>query len=401
MSAPTLTNFFDPTASATATGATKAPPTAFTKKIVVPVLPAEATDDERVSWAFYLALCGTSTAGTLEQWKSYVATYTLATVPSIRGGLTTGVYNFVPLSPVQSASLVQALDRLITDLNASGDTPGIELTTRYYDAITIAGLPAPNRALSLHEVYGEWEPKVLVSHYSIVLFLMGKRVEKDDHTPITVNRPKAIRGKAHLDTICGLLDGALRLSDHSHNLINSAWAESGGLRSACITEMSKYTQSDVDILQDLIYTTLHLLRYNGMNHAKITYAFLQAYPWAWEIPALKGAIISYSNSCKAAVKYPVEIQPYIKLIYADKAPIFPRNEQDPLIACAVDVAMETSSTMDGFYVNPNFGPIVDAFRAERTKRETLRTQELEKKLAEVMMTEKEEVVGGDASEPTN
>jgi hypothetical protein len=313
---------------------------------------------------------GTSLTGTLVEWKSYLAGYTVLMTPSLAGMLPQATYTRVVIPESQMTTIRQAHQTFFSILQDTDVAPTPEQKQAYANRGFPAGIPTPNTVLPWEEAYGEVDPKVIACHFAIVLFLAGKRIEGSDHTPITVKRPEALRSKAHFKDVIGFLDGSLRLSDPSHPILNSAWAESSALRAKCFTEYSQFAHMETDIIQDLIYTTMHLLKYSGMQHAKITYGFLQAYPWVVEMPALRAAVATYMESVQAASKYPEHVQPYIKLIYADKAGLFPRNELEPLVECALDVAKKTTPTLQEFYTSDNYASVVDAFNRERQKRES-------------------------------
>jgi len=244
--------------------------------------------------------------------------------------------------------------------------------TDYEGKAVVAGLPEIPKDKDWMSVHGEWIPKVLACHYSLVLFLAGKRVDGSDHTSMTVKRPKALRDKAHLGASVGFLDGALRLSDTSHLLINNAWAEMSILRSTCITEFAAFSASDTDFIQDIVYTTMHLLQFSGMQHAKITHGFLKAYDWVVEVPSLRNSLGIFVGSVKAMAKYPGEIQPYLKVIYGDKVDVFPRKELEPLVACALAVGREIDENLKDFFSSGEYAAIVEAFMDERERRRTIR-----------------------------
>jgi len=282
------------------------------------------------------------------------------------------------------SSIIKNMDLFIESLNSENVQGAVSSLSPYKDKPFIPGLPPLNTDQDWMEGHGEWIPKVFACHYALVLFLAGKRLEGDDHTAMTVNRPKALRDKAHLGSSVGFLDGSLRLSDVSHLQINNAWAEMANLRSTCITEFASYSASDTDFIQDIVYTTMHLLQNSGMQHAKITYGFLKAYDWVVEVPALRNSLGTYIDSIKAASKYPQTIQPYLKLIYGDKIDIFPRKDLEPLVACAVAIGRETNENLGDFYSSNEYASIVEAFLEERERRNVIRTGKMKKEELEFM-----------------
>jgi hypothetical protein len=179
------------------------------------------------------------------------------------------------------------------------------------------------------------------------------------------------------------LEGELRLSDESHLAINNAWAEMSQLRALVFTEYAHYNASETDMAQDIVYTTMHLLKFSNMAHAKITFDFLRAYPWAVEVPALRTSIGIYLDSIKVASSMDQNLFPYVKLIYGDKSNVFPRKELEPLVACATTVNQATQTSLADFYRSNAFNPIVEAFIIEKERRENIRDLTLRKQESEL------------------
>lgn len=364
--------------------------TRFTKKTVVYSLPDNANEDARLGMALYMMLCGTSQSTEIDEWKTYIATYTVFIVPSMGAALSRDTYTVIALSQVQMEAIGTAYKGYHDAVDESEEGATEEVKRAFLQGVRIHGLPEPDVSLPWHDGFVEVEPKIIVSHYAIVVFLMSKRVDNANHDPISVKRPLALRGKAHINDVCAFLDGTLRLSDTSHLMINSAWAESASLRAVAIKEFSTYQDMDTDITQDLIYTSMHLMKFGNMSHAKITYNFLKAHPWADEVPSLQGAIGVYRDSIVAAGKHPEHLRPYLKLIYGDKLGVFPRNELEVLIDCAVAVEKETNPTLEDFFVSDKYGAVVEAFLQERTKRADLRKKELEHQIRQVTYEDSDE-----------
>jgi hypothetical protein len=360
----------------------KIPSTVFSMRMVVPILPENCDADIKEAFAVYMALCGTSTSTRVEEWRKYIAVYSSFIVPTVASRLATDVYHTQVISAEVIGRMRTAYTAFKQLMSNVDEPPALGQKHAFLIGMKLDGLPTPDVVLPWEESYSMLHPKMFASHYSIVLFLMSKRVEKDNHAPITQARPEALKKKAHVEAICSFLDGPLRLSDPSHLAINSAWSESASLRAVCVTEFAQYSEMETDIVQDLIYTSMHLMRFGSMSHAKITYAFLRAYPWAGEVPSLKSAVGVFRDSARAALKYSETLRPYLKLIYGDKLTIFPRNELEVLIACAVEVEKVNNPTLQDFYTNDKFGPVVEAFIEELEKRGEIRKKLLDDQLAQ-------------------
>jgi len=118
--------------------------------------------------------------------------------------------------------------------------------------------------------------------------------------------------------------------------------------------------------------------------------FIRSYPWIVEIPALRTPLSVYVESMGALSRTDPVQRPFIKVIYGDKSPIFPRKELEPLVACAVKVATNVSETIKGFYVSNAFTAIVEAFEDELERRERIRTGELLQKERALGVTAEED-----------
>jgi hypothetical protein len=375
---------FAPTGLVARSKKTLLAPVTFVDKIIVPILPKNASDLTRLHTAIYMMMAGTSEEGTPSEWKSYVAAYVCLVTPTFPDGLSPGTFTKVEMSAAQVTDLNTHMTSLVTALEADDEGLADAASEALKSGPLIPGLPSINPNVDLLLSNGEWINKVVICHYSIVLFLAGKRLDGADHTQATVSRPLALRGKAHITDSLEFLEGELRLSDSSHLMINNAWSEMSQLRALVFNEYAYYSSSETDAGQDLIFTTMHLLRFSNMAHAKITFDFLRAYPWAVEVPALKTPIGIYADSVRASQKIDPAIFPYVKLIYGDKSNIFPRKELEPLVACAATVNQSTQASLADFYRSNAFNPIVEAFLEEKARRENIRDLTLKKQEVDLL-----------------
>lgn len=343
--------------------------TSFSEPITYYTLPETMSQKSRARIVFYIAALGTSTDIGLKRWKSWLVTYVCAVTPAVGKMLNRKTFQAVQLSSTKVLEVDTIFDALEDQLDAE-DAAGVERSSKALADLNIfADFPRMKGGLNLGAANGEWTFKVVACHYSIVLFLAGKRVAGDDHSQITVARPRALKSKAHISDPVDLLEGSFKLSDVSHVKINDAWSEMGALRGVVFTEYIKFESVDTDEFQNLIWTTLHLLRFSGMSHASIVYNFLQVCPWVHEIPTLRPALASYARSIVEASKVDPRLFPYIKLIYGDKSTFFQRKDLEPLIACAVSVLTETNPTLSAYFTRPEFAPIVEAFNSKRQEKE--------------------------------
>jgi len=365
------TSLFDPAPSVVGKSKTKLMATGFSKKVPYYVVPDSATDNDKLIFGVYLMYCGTSKNTSVEVWKTYVLTYAALITPGFAGAFPASSYLKTEINPIVFdglVNLVRNFDALMEAQNAAEVT---RVNNEIVQFATLDLLPRPDATVPLSGSYGEWDIKVLFCHYSIMLYLAGKRVAGVDRTQITVARPRALKGKVHIEANVNFLEGTLRLSNESHIGINNAWSEMGAVRNVVFSEYAKYEDVSTDELQNIIWTTMHLLKYSQMGHSVIVYNFIQAYPWVFELPSLRPSLACYVRSVVSAADHDKKMFPYIKLIKGDKSEIFPRKEMEPLIACAVAGLEETQTTLSAYYVDPAYGAVVDAFMEMKAHREKM------------------------------
>lgn len=367
------TNVFAPTSGIKQGKQSTLVKSAISSAIPVPVLPDTMLTADRIRFLSAMTAIGTSESTAVSAWKTYILAYTAALFPSLVPLFNRSVYAPVQISPDHIKDVLAKFDNLESIEEGTDEDTETDQEREFNELTIIPGAPKTDADALTRHLICETHPKIIAAHYSLLLFMAGKRIDSGDHTPITKNRPDALIRKAHLDFEPVILTGSLRFSDASHNAINSAWQELAALRSICFRTFAEYEAEATDDIQDMIFTTMHLLKFSGMQHAKIIHDFLKAYPWAREVPALRTAIAKYDESIVAVAGYPVIVQPYVKIIYGDKATVFPRKEMEVVISCAVQAAQEVSPDIVNFYTSSAFTPIVDAFIEERARRANIRT----------------------------
>lgn len=392
MSSTQGSSVFGPSAGFAKAGKKSLNATAFAEKIVYYSPPDGISADNLRLLSMYIVFCGTSKSVRLTNWKTWIVTYVGMVSPGLARTFPPATFVKTPISPVALTSIARSMEALDTSFD-SGDRSQITAATLAVASLNdLPLLPKMHETIDYAETAGEWVNKAIICHYSVVLFLAGKQVKIEDRSQITVARPKALRNKAHLGDSISILDGGARLSDEAHIALNNAWSEMGQLKAIVFMEYAEYSSAEADGMQEIIWTSMHLLRFSGFAHAAISSSFLTAYPWAIDVPSLRASVGVFSNSVEEAKKLDPKLLPFMKLIYGDKASLFPRKEMEPLIACATAVLTETSSTLSDFYTNNAFNPIVNAFLDEKERRENIRnltTQKAEKELMDYFGEEEE------------
>jgi len=388
---------FSPASGFQKAGKSTLAPTSFSEKTAYYSLPDECPEETKLLFAKYLAYCGTSEVTNLFKWKSWITTWVCVITPAFASRLPPINFRKIEVGAQALPNLVKQMGDLERALDAE-DRDAVDLAgAAISDNKDFPLLPPVKAGINFGLGNGEWTGKVALCYYALVIFLAGKRIEGDDHSQITDARPKALRGKAHITEPLDFLEGDLRISDKAHLSLNNAWSELGQLRGVVFREYASYDSDESDTSKDIIWTSMHLLRYSNMAHALITFNFLRAFPWATEVPALMTSIAIYTSSLKEAEKIEPKMFPFIKLIYGDKSGLFPRKEMEPLIACAKDALESTNSTLSDFYTNAAFNPIVEAFREERARRENIRDlhlQKREKELTDFFTPDESTQIGG-------
>lgn len=342
-------------------------PVNLVQKTTIYLVPKDLTDRERLALGLAFALLGTSVSATLEQWKSYVCSYTCFLIPGILGRTPGDSYSQVHLTRATLAPVLATIQAYM-DV-AYADEASNTLPDGGLDGLTIhSGLPSAHAPAECKWVGAEATMKHIYGHYSLVVFLAGKTIGEDNRVAITEKRPLAVIGKASLDEHTLILNGALRLSDASHVYLHAAWSEMTSFRSQCFLEFVGYASMEVNFAQDIIYTSVHLLRFSGMGHAKLSYKLIRAYPWVVNFSPLAGSVATFLDSVRESARVPEHLQPYLKLIYGDKSSLFPRKDMEPLIACAAAEEETMSDTMTQFYRSDRYSAIVDLFMEEKQRR---------------------------------
>jgi len=331
--------------------------------------------DEVLDMALMCALCCTSTIDTpLTKWKSLLLTYTNILFDNLVQKMPSDQVRPVEITSENLASLRTIREKMILDEDTAMDTEvatphSLELASSFFFGNI---LPKPAVPLPVGWLGFSRNEKVLCSHYSVLLYVAGKNIKDDNSnlTSVTVARPRALiekyKIKAH-----DLLTGEARTSDYAFKTMAQAWLELTTFKSICFKEFATYTQQETNLQQDIIYTTVLLMRFMQMNHAAIIYKFLLAYPWVYTWSPLQKYVSMFDTSLKAANAVDPHLQPYIKIIYGDKSGLFQRKELIPLIACAVASEEETTDTLALYYHDYSFTSVVEAWKEERDRRARL------------------------------
>jgi len=337
-------------------------------KTAVYVFPRDLTKQDAMALGLLFTLMGTSTTATLEEWKSYVCSYTCYLLPDMLGKLPKESYQTISVTRPTIAPTLLRIQQYVhhaydetEEANPLADD-GLQGVTAH------AGLPKADAGAGYKWVGAECSMKHIYAHYSLVVFLAGKQITDLNRAAITEKRPLAIIGKCSLDETTLILNGPLRLSDASHLYIHTAWSEMTIFRAQCFLEFMNYASMNVNFAQDIIYTSVHLLRFSGLAHARFSYKLIKSNPWVREFAPLQSSIAVFEDSLKESMKVPPPLQPYLKLIYADKSSLFPRKEMEPLVACAVALEEQLQESVGQFFRSDKYAALVDLFLEERSAR---------------------------------
>lgn len=346
----------------------------------------------RQAWQRYMLIAGTSTSELISEWKTYLLSYTFAQAPSLEAHLAKSGYAVVT---VPEATLARLAEWFITARTHVENLPDQETAESVASSAAVRGhllaianfpgMPVPNIDIPLEHSSLQLNSKICVGHWSLVLFLMGKRIQGEDHTSIEVRRPKAVIEKASLPATVFSLNGEGKLSQKAHIGINSAWGELASLREIVIKEFAKIATHSNNIEEDILFTTIRLLQFNGLSYVAIILSFLTTYPWAASLPQLRPSVQKFMSSFEALKKYDSAIRPYVKLIHADRVNIFPRKELEALITVAVSAAQDQvgAGTLSDYYIDSAYGPVVEAFKKELEHRERVEKAKKTKELRDI------------------
>jgi hypothetical protein len=338
------------------------------KKTAVYVVPSDLTDEEKMAMGLLFALMATNRSASLEEWKSYVVSYTGFLIPGMIGKLPKESYSTISMSKATINPAITRILQYIRVAHVATEEENPMADDGLHGLSVHSGLPAIEAEAGYKWVGAEATAKHIFAHYALIVFLAGKTITDLNREAITTNRPRALVGKCHLDEETLILNGALRISDIGHEYITVAWSEVSIFRAHCFLEFMNYASMDTNSMQDIIYTSVHLLRHSGMTHARLSYKLIKANMWVVDFAPLQGPVSVFFDSLRESLRVPTALQPYLKLIYADKSNLFPRKEMEPLVACAVAVEEEMSDSITQFYRNERYQAIVELFMEERRAR---------------------------------
>ena len=208
-------------------GSNARPPTksAFSTTVAIPCLPEGVTTDQKKAFMVGLMAAGTSTSKSIAAWKVYIMTYTLILFPETFALLPKNSFTKAPVTQDHVDQYIK-LYNTVSTLDTSSSQAAIDPSEVSFNNMEVfPGIPLAHPGHLARFFHFEASPKVIAAHYSLVLFIMGKRLEGSDHGQLTTNRPSAVIRKAHLNKLTHFLNGKYRLSDTSHLYMNSAWAE--------------------------------------------------------------------------------------------------------------------------------------------------------------------------------
>ncbi|KAK2879371.1 hypothetical protein FQN49_000938 [Arthroderma sp. PD_2] len=345
----------------------------FNQKVLVYILPDNTGREDIIYWAIYLMFCGTCKTGLLENWKSWVASFACLITPSFAAHLTMDAYEkkYVPYDTITAlrdamSMILQALSRK----NAEDVHSGLNMLQEH---VRFDSLPTIEKGAGIEDTFGEWEGSIIVGYYAMILYLAGRRVEGPGRFAFTMQLPRELKRKMHIDySAVSFYEGRARMSDQAHLFVNDAWADMGHLRSVVFTEYSKYDSIDTNKAQDIIWTAVSHFAYTDMEHVRLVHNFLTEFPWAPDVPCLRPAIEHFHLSVLAAEKMNDHVLRFTMVIYRERADIFSRQELEPLIACADAVKQGQLKAYCG-----DFKQYVAAFLEEKARHEAARVRKFE------------------------
>lgn len=196
--APAHSKFFSPDVTHGASKGKRLVKSALSSAIPVPVLPTTMNVQDRMKFLAVMASVGTSEEESVASWKVYILAYTLMLFPAIEGMLPRDIYAPIPISTEGIETVIRAYDALeqIPDDYEADELH--EHETAFIQTVVAPGVPRPGGTCLPRYLREETTRKIIACHYSILLFMAGKRVDGADHSSLTRARPEALIKKAHL-----------------------------------------------------------------------------------------------------------------------------------------------------------------------------------------------------------
>lgn len=212
-----------------------------------------------------LMLTGTSVEQSAEAWRAYLTSYTVAMFPELL--CTSSILQIRRFEKKKDIDPQLDMLKHCIKLAKKADSDAETLNTLSSGFKLHPLLPAVGQLAGCAQIGLEARPKYFFSHYALVLYLARMTRENEDHDVVERNFhavQQVLATKARIDEKSNFfLSGPAKLSRVSKRFIAEAWSDLSPLRHVCFSEFCKFSATQKDLRQDLVYLSIQKLRYSG------------------------------------------------------------------------------------------------------------------------------------------
>jgi hypothetical protein len=192
--------------------------------------------------------------------------------------------------------------------------------------------------------------KGIYGYYSLIVHLMGKRIDASTRGAITTRRPQNLIDRFKCPQVSYILTGDGKMSSKAHEEVTQAWLESTTVRRVAIEEFSTLSTADTSGAE-MVALMFGMLENSGMQPIAFIHNLLLSCDWVIsEMPALSPAYHLYIQSVEAYDRSPAHMRPFLKLYWSDSTKIFHGKSLANLTACAVLWMLPDNPTMSGYTI---------------------------------------------------
>lgn len=356
---------------------------AFKSTTVLNLIPASTPEKIRQFICAIWMTCLKSVDTDIELWNSLLLSLSVALLPDSQKLIAAKAIQIREISHTEITAIVEYRDNLIELSSVLPELNGENIVTDQgvllYEGLPTelkekfkgyeqaaqsvpipASFPEENRAPVGLWLFTATKTEVLYGVYSLIAFLAGKTITEENKSAIESRRPAAIENKYGCKN-SELLTGKFKMSRQAHEGFNRSWTILAEFRKNMFDSFTTFSHQESDLGLSVIWTTVKLMEYAGMQHTQLIHSLLRTYPWVINVPALRSSVQAYIVSLKEFVKIPPHLRPYYKVMHGDKSTLFQRKHMEPLIAVAVHHLADNRPEIANYYTATGSKAVIAAF----------------------------------------
>jgi hypothetical protein len=193
------------------------------------------------------------------------------------------------------------------------------------------------------------QPNSQASYLALVLYLCG-RPASGKYASISTKRPENLQAKFNNKQVWAEIGGPLKLSEGAIKYIGRAWEIDPLFRRTFFMPFVVTATYPGGILDNIIGTMVSLLHMAQLSHVVLIQEFVKTYPWVFDIPELASEFATIIIDMERYLAYPIEEQPFAKLLYRDAFKAFDSKKLSRLTKLAVDVMSQNAISLNDYAV---------------------------------------------------